>query len=136
MIVDRFEEGLRLADVDQDGHVQPRARLPHRVELGVVDTQAAAVGFRVEHAEILENLEPAGARLDVVFELLRRLRDPAGTDAAEVDVGEQHHAIVKRTVANGAQTLAQALAAAAAQVYEDLEIVRVHSFGDALELGG
>ena len=39
-VVERLEELLRLGGVDEDRHVEPRERLPHRIELGVVHLQA------------------------------------------------------------------------------------------------
>jgi hypothetical protein len=63
---ERLEKRLRLGDVDQHRHVEPRARGPDRIELGIVDAQPAAVGFPVEHAEVLEDLEAHRAGLDVL----------------------------------------------------------------------
>ena len=134
-VVERLEERRRLGDVDEHRHVEPRARGPDRIELRIVDRQAAAVGLPHEHAEVLEDLQPHRAGLDVRVELLRRLRAEAGSDRlAEVHVGEQDHPILVLARAQRVDALAQAIAGRAAQVDEDLQVVRLHPLHDAIEL--
>ena len=81
--------------MDQDGHVQPCAGGPDRIQLGIVELQPAAIGPAQAQAEVLEDLQPLGARLDVSLELGGGLRAKTWPDTftRKVDVGEQHHAI-------------------------------------------
>lgn len=73
--------GLR--GVDKHGDLQFPALRPDGVELGVVEMQAAPIGLLDAEAELLEDLEPESARLDVLLlELGRRpaqLADLAGS---------------------------------------------------------
>src|SRR5262249_39656441 len=133
-VVERLEESRRLGDVNQHRHVQPRARLPHGVELGIVHLQTAAVGFAVEHAEVLEHLQPHRAGFEVVLELLCRAGAPAGTDAAEGHVREEDHAVLVLARAKGVDALPQPRAGAAAQVHENLQVVGLHAGHHAVEL--
>src|SRR6185436_20393001 len=80
-VVERVEERRRLGNVDEHGNVEPRAGGPDRIELRIVDLQAAPVRLPHEHAEVLENLQPHRAGLDVGVELLRRARAEAWPDS-------------------------------------------------------
>ena len=137
MRVDRIEERLRLSDVNQHRDVQPDAGVPDRIEFRVVDAQPAAIGFSVEHAEILEDLQPQRAGLDVLLELPGRFHAEAGADRlAEVHVREQHHPVFVLAAADRLESLAQAVARVSTQVDEQAEVVRVHPLHDLVELVG
>ena len=59
------------------GMFRSRGRLPDRIELGIVELQARAVGLLDGQAEVLHDLaEAERAGLDVGFELLRRSSGP------------------------------------------------------------
>ena len=79
----RREERLRLGGVDEHRDVEARRRLPDRIELGVVDLQARAVGLLDVQAEALGDLADADrAGGDVGLELLHGALGPARSDAA------------------------------------------------------
>ena len=133
-VIERIEKRLRLGDVDQHRHVEPRARLPNRIELRLVHAQTTAVRLAIEHAEVLEHLQADRTRFDVRFELGRRFRSRSGTDVTEVDVGEQHHAIRVGAVLDRLHTLSDSIAPSATQVHEQTKVVGVHPFDHASEL--
>ena len=75
------EERLRLGGVDEHRDVEARRRLPDRIELGVVDLQARAVGLLDVQAEGLGDLADADrAGGDVGLELLDGPLGPARAD--------------------------------------------------------
>ena len=51
---------------------------PDRIELGIVDREPRSVRLSRRHAEVLEDLQADRAVLDVLLELCRGLRAPAG----------------------------------------------------------
>ena len=133
-VVERLEECRGLGDVNQHGHVEPRARLPDRIELRIVDLQAAAVGFPIEHPQILEDLQAHRARIDVFFELASGLLAESGSGAgAEVDVREQHHAVAVLARFDRLDPAVQPIARRAAQIHQHLKVVGLHAFHHALE---
>ena len=97
VVVDRLEELRGIRRVDEDGNLQPRAGIPDRIELGIVELQARSVRFARAQAEPFADLADAdGAGLQVGFELLRRPFRPAGSDVGEVDARQHAHAILVR----------------------------------------
>ena len=58
--IDRQEERLRIRDVDGDGHVEGRARLPHRVEPRVVDPRRAVRRCRARGGRGRASSAPSG----------------------------------------------------------------------------
>ena len=77
--------------MNQDRHVQSRARVPDRIQLGIVQLEPSAVGLLVPQADLFEDFQALGAGLDVLFELLGRPCPEAGADIAEIDICEEHH---------------------------------------------
>ena len=74
VVVERLEELRRIGHVNEDRDLQPRSRLPDRIQLGIVQLQARAVGLAGGQAEALHDLANADrAGLDVGFELRRDL---------------------------------------------------------------
>ena len=111
MEVERLEELLRLGGVDEDRQIQPRERLPDRVELRIVDLEPGAVGLSHGEAEALADLADAdGAGLDVGFELLHGLLAPSRTDVAKVDAGEHAKAFLVRAGVDRLKRAGQTLA--------------------------
>ena len=74
----RLEELLRLGGVNERRHVEPRERVPQRIDLGIVDLQARAIRLGDAQAELLADFADAErAGLDVGVELLNRLVAPS-----------------------------------------------------------
>ena len=94
-VVDRLEELLRIGGVDEHRKLEPRARVPDRIELGIVELEARAVRLLDRQAEALRDLADADrARGDVGLELRDRLLRPARSDVLEVDAGQHAHAVL------------------------------------------
>ena len=75
VVVERLEELRRIGGVDEDRNLEPRGRLPDRIELGIVELEAGAVGLPDAEAEALADLADADrAGLDVGLELGGDLR--------------------------------------------------------------
>ena len=87
--VNRLEELLGLGGVDEGWEVEPRERVPDRVELWVVHLEPAAIGLPDSEAKTLGHLADADrARLHIGLELGHGFRAPFRADVAEVDAGE------------------------------------------------
>ena len=81
VVVERLEELGRVGHVDEDRDLETRRRLPHRIELGIIELEPRAVGLAGGQAEALVDLADADrARLDVGLELRGDLlADPGPT---------------------------------------------------------
>ena len=127
VVVERLEELRRIRGVDEHRNVEPRRRLPDRIELGIVQLQARSVGLAYGEAEALHDLaEAERAGLDVGFELRRRFRAETGTHIAKGDVGEHREPVLVAAGAERRQLLLQTLARGAARVHHHLEVDRIH----------
>ena len=134
-VVERLKEGLRFRDMNQHRHVLPGAGVPNRIELRIVHAQPASVGPAIEHAQVLENLQPGRASLEIGLELLRRPGAETRRDRlAEIDIRKQHHPVLVAALPDRLHAVAQPIAGRAAQVYEDAKIVFVHPLDHAGEL--
>ena len=70
LVVERLEELRRIGHVNEDRNLEAGSRLPHGIELGIVELEPRAVGLARRQAEALVDLaDPDGAGLDVGFEL-------------------------------------------------------------------
>ncbi len=135
VLVDRLEEGARLAGMDEHRDAELARLAPEREDARVVHRHALAGGVLHLHAEVLEDLEPDGAALlHVALELRRGALAPAGvTDAPEVHVGERHEpAGCDRAVRLDAG--GQRVARAPAQVDHPAHVHGVHLADEARDL--
>ena len=96
-VVDGLEELRRVGGVDEDRQLEPRARIPDRIELRIVELEPRAVGLLDGQPKALRELpDPDGSGGDVTLELRDRARAPPRADIAEVDPGEEAHAVLHR----------------------------------------
>jgi hypothetical protein len=58
--------------VDEHGQPKPRARVPDRIERGVVEAEPAAVGLRDREAKTLRDLSDADRACRDVFRLFNQ----------------------------------------------------------------
>src|ERR1051326_5617656 len=87
-----MKEFARIRGVDEDREMQARTRVPHGIEIGIVDAETRAVALPVVQAERLGDLADADRpRGHVRLELPHRAVRPAGADVAEVDSREHAH---------------------------------------------
>ena len=134
-VVERLKEGLRFRDMNQHRHVLSGAGVPNRIELRIVHAQPASVGPAIEHAQVLENLQPDRASLEIALELLRRPGAETGRDRlAEIDIRKQHHPVLVTALPDRLHAVAQPITGRAAQVYKNAKIVFLHPLDHAGEL--
>src|SRR5204863_9006789 len=118
-------------DVNEHWHIQIRTFLPDRIEFGIVHFKPGAIVFIDVQPEILEYLQTYCAGLYVFFELPGCALTEARTNIAEVDVGEEHHAIGIGTAFDYRKPAAQILSPAPAEIDDqpDIELIhRLHHF--------
>src|SRR5258708_20871951 len=97
-MVDRREDLLRLAGVDDEGNVQLARQVPDRIEVRIVDREPRAVGLPVPEAELLEHLQADRAVLHRLPQTRERLVLPSrAPGAVPADVGEDTEAILVGT---------------------------------------
>ncbi len=90
VVIQRLVELRRIGGVDEDRQAKACRRLPHRLEIGIVHRQAAAVGLADGLAEALPDLADAHrAGRGVGLELRHRPLRPARPNVAEVDPGQR-----------------------------------------------
>jgi hypothetical protein len=117
--------------VYEDRHVEPRERLPERIQLGVVHFQPRAVGFPDVQPERLGDLPDAdGTRFDVGLELRNRLLSPAWADVPEVDTCEDPEPVLVRAGVDGLQSARETLARHGIGGDEDAKVESVHRLDD------
>ena len=125
--VDRLVERQRLADVEQHRDVEPRAQLEDGVQLRMVDRQAPAALVAHAEPEVLEELQADRPGRHVLLELRGGARAEARADAAaEVEVGEEDHAVRMRAAGDGVEAAPQQAPPSPAQVDQHLQVQRVH----------
>ena len=126
-------ELCRVGDVNQHRDFQPCAGLEQRIHSRVVDWYSPAGLVAHAHAEVLENLQPLRARLDIRFELPRRALGPAGTaDTVEVRVGENGKALGVFG-SECPHRVAEPVAMPAAEVHQDCQVERIHLAYDLVQ---
>ena len=128
----RREERLRLGGVDEHRDVEAGRRLPDRIELGVVDLQARAVGLLDVQAEPLGDLADADrAGGDVGLELLHGPLGPARSDLIQVDAAEDAEAILVRAGGDRVERRLEARPDLVVGADQHLDVERVHGRDDA-----
>src|SRR5438270_6999813 len=76
--------------------------------------------------KVLEYLQTYGACLDVLCKLLSCALAKAGTNIAEVDIGEEHHAIGVRAAFDYGESTSQIVSPTAAQIHDEPNVELVH----------
>ncbi len=144
VVVERLEELRRIRRVHEHRDLQARRRLPHRIELRIVELQPRAVGLLVGQAEALHDLADAErAGLDVGLELRGDLLARSGTDVAQVEPGEHHHLALVAARRDGVHRRLQSLARRGVGVDHEPEVQRspsrrrrVFTSSTVMECGG
>ena len=137
-VVERLEERRRLGDVNQHRHVQPRARLPDRIELGIVHLQPRCrSAFFTNMPRSLKIFRPIAPALMSSSSCVAAFAPKPGPT--------RRRNRRSRTAPSGPCTCCALIASTpccsrspydAAQVDEDLQVVgRPSPFIDAVELG-
>ena len=125
--IDRLEERRGLAGVDEHRNVQPRARLPDRIELGIVERHAGAVARLTLRPKFLKIFSPRAPGFDVGLELRCRPPPEPGSSMSSKSM------FANTTIRSGAGLAAISASirfnrfpAAAAQIDQHAQVQRVH----------
>src|SRR5689334_10707197 len=86
--------------------------------------------------KVLEYLETHGAGLDVVFKLPGCALAKAGTNVAEINIGEEHHAIGVRAAFDDREPTSEIVAPTSAQIHDEADVELVHRLHHSLILIG
>ena len=97
-VVDRLEELLRIGGVDEHRKPEPRARVPDRIELGVVDARGASrPASSIDRPRLFEiSPTPTAPAATSASSCATAFVRPPRSDVLKVDSGENAHAVLHR----------------------------------------
>src|SRR5690349_15807800 len=126
VVVNGLKELLWVGDMNEHGHIEFCTFFPDRIEFGIVNLEARAIILMDMQPEILEYLETYGAGFDVLFQLPGCALAKAGTNVAEVNIGEEHHAIGVGAALDDRESASEVVARAPAQIHDEPDVELVH----------
>ena len=134
-LVVRLEELARLRGVDEHGNAQLARLAPHGIEPRIIDRHALARSVLEVEPEILEDLESASARLDILLELSGGVRTPRRIiNAGELEIGEECEPAACCAL-RAAHCVGEGLAGAPAEIHHGAHVERVHLAREARIVG-